>query len=53
MSAFNAINGVPATGNEFTLRRVLRDEWGFTGMVVSDYNSVSGDDSPRHRRESR
>ncbi|HVX66928.1 MAG TPA: beta-glucosidase BglX [Bryobacteraceae bacterium] len=41
MSAFNAINGVPATGNEFTLRRILRDEWGFTGLVVSDYGSVT------------
>ena len=40
MSAFNDLNGVPATGNEFTLRRVLRDEWKFDGFVVSDYNSV-------------
>ncbi len=40
MSAFEDLNGVPATGNEFTLRRILRGEWGFDGFVVSDYNSV-------------
>ena len=40
MSAFNAINGVPASGNPFTLRQVLRKEWGFDGFVVSDYESV-------------
>jgi beta-glucosidase len=40
MSGFNAINGVPASGNPFTLRQVLRKEWGFKGMVVSDWNSV-------------
>ena len=40
MSSFNAINGVPATANEFTLTRVLRQEWKFDGFVVSDYTSV-------------
>jgi beta-glucosidase len=40
MSAFNEINGVPASGNEFTLRQVLREEWGFDGFVVSDWESV-------------
>jgi beta-glucosidase len=40
MSAFNDLNGVPATGNAFTLRQVLRQEWGFDGFVVSDWNSV-------------
>ena len=40
MSAFNAINGVPATSNAFTLTKVLRDEWNFDGFVVSDYTSV-------------
>jgi len=40
MSAFSAINGVPATGNEFLLRGVLRGEWQFDGFVVSDYGSV-------------
>lgn len=40
MSAFNSLNGVPATGNEFTLREVLRREWKFDGFVVSDWDSV-------------
>ncbi|HEY2943954.1 MAG TPA: beta-glucosidase BglX [Vicinamibacteria bacterium] len=40
MSAFNAIGGVPASANPFTLTQVLRKEWGFDGMVVSDYTSV-------------
>ena len=40
MSAFNDLNGVPATGNEFTLKQILRDEWKFNGLVVSDYASV-------------
>ncbi|HYK89892.1 MAG TPA: glycoside hydrolase family 3 N-terminal domain-containing protein [Acidobacteriota bacterium] len=40
MSAFNDLNGIPASGNSFTLRQVLRHEWRFDGFVVSDYNSV-------------
>jgi beta-glucosidase len=40
MSAFNAINGVPASANPFTLRQVLRKEWGFRGVVDSDWESV-------------
>jgi beta-glucosidase len=40
MPAFSELNGVPASGNEFLLRRVLRDEWGFGGFVVSDWDSV-------------
>jgi beta-glucosidase len=41
MSSFNTINGVPATANPFTLKQVLRSEWGFDGMVVSDWGAVS------------
>jgi beta-glucosidase len=40
MSAFNDLNGVPASANPFTLTRILRGEWKFTGFVVSDYESV-------------
>ena len=40
MSAFNTINGVPASANPFTLTQVLRKEWHFDGLVVSDYESV-------------
>ncbi|MCW5980408.1 MAG: glycoside hydrolase family 3 C-terminal domain-containing protein [Bryobacteraceae bacterium] len=40
MTAFNALNGVPASGNEFLTRRILRVEWKYDGLVVSDYESV-------------
>jgi beta-glucosidase len=40
MSAFNDLNGIPASGNAFTLRQVLKDEWGFDGFVVSDWASI-------------
>ena len=40
MSAFNSLNGVPSTANPFTLTQVLRKEWGFKGLVVSDWNSI-------------
>ncbi len=40
MSAFNLLNGVPTTANKFTINRILRGEWGFDGLIVSDWNSV-------------
>lgn len=40
ISAFNEINGVPASANVFTLTNVLRREWQFDGAVVSDYTAV-------------
>jgi beta-glucosidase len=40
MSAFNDLNGVPASANRFTLTHVLRGEWKFDGFVVSDYTSI-------------
>jgi len=41
MSSFNEINGVPAAANHWLLTDVLRKEWSFTGLVVSDYTGVS------------
>jgi beta-glucosidase len=41
MTAFNEINGVPATGNARILRDILRDEWGFNGFVVSDWRATA------------
>ncbi|NNC77478.1 MAG: glycosyl hydrolase [Woeseiaceae bacterium] len=41
MASFSDLNGVPATGNSFLMQQVLRDEWGFEGLVVSDWDSIS------------
>jgi len=40
MSAFNALNGVPASANPYLLQQVLRNQWGFNGFVISDYTAV-------------
>ena len=40
MSAFNALNGVPATANPWLLTDVLRGEWGFDGFVISDWAAI-------------
>lgn len=40
MSAFNDLNGIPATANKFLLTDVLRKEWNFDGFVLSDWNAV-------------
>jgi beta-glucosidase len=40
MSAFNALNGVPASANPFLLDRILRKEWGFDGFIISDYTAI-------------
>jgi beta-glucosidase len=40
MSAFNEIGGIPGTCNLFTLSTVLRDEWGWPGVVLSDFNAI-------------
>ena len=41
MTSFNALNGIPSTGNEFLLNDILRKKWGFEGFVVSDYTSIN------------
>jgi beta-glucosidase len=40
MSSFSDLNGVPACGNEFLMKQVLRTEWGFKGFVVSDWDAI-------------
>ena len=40
MSAFNSLNGIPTSANPFTLKKILRQEWGFRGIVDSDWTSV-------------
>lgn len=41
MTSFNVVDGIPATGNRWLLTELLREQWGFNGLVVSDYTSVS------------
>lgn len=40
MTSFNDVNGVPSTGNRWLLDDVLRGEWGWDGMIVTDWNSA-------------
>ena len=40
MPSFNNVNGVPATANTYLLCDILRDEWGFDGVVNSDYSAI-------------
>ena len=39
MTSFNDVDGIPSTGNDWLLKDILREEWGFDGMVVTDWNS--------------
>ncbi|MGJ8659132.1 MAG: beta-glucosidase BglX [Cellulophaga fucicola] len=40
MNSFNELNGIPATGNAYLQRDVLKDQWNFNGFVVSDWGSI-------------
>ncbi|SDG38115.1 beta-glucosidase BglX [Psychroflexus sediminis] len=40
MTAFNVLNGIPATGNKFLLRDILKGKWNFDGFVVTDWDSA-------------
>lgn len=39
MTSFNSFNGIPAAANQKLVKGILRDEWGFNGVVISDYNA--------------
>ena len=41
MSSFNEVDGIPASGNKWLLTTLLRKEWGFTGLITSDYTSIN------------
>lgn len=46
MPAFNTLNGIPATVNFWLMKKVLKEEWGFSGIVISDFNAIG--DLERH-----
>lgn len=41
MTSFNTVDSIPATGNKWLMRDLLRNEWGFKGVVISDHSAVS------------
>lgn len=41
MTAFDSLNGIPASANPFTIKEILRKEWGFKGLVDSDWTSIA------------
>ena len=41
MTSFNTVDGIPATANKFLMTDVLRKQWGFKGLVVTDYTAVN------------
>ena len=41
MTSFNEVDGIPASGNKWLMTDVLRDQWGFTGFVVTDYTAIN------------
>lgn len=41
MTAFNEVDGIPASGNKWLMTDVLRKEWGFDGFVVTDYTAIN------------
>ncbi|MCQ4086779.1 glycoside hydrolase family 3 N-terminal domain-containing protein [Saccharibacillus sp. JS10] len=40
MTSFNTIDGIPASGNQKLMRKLLREEWGFDGVLISDWGAV-------------
>lgn len=41
MASFNEIEGVPASGNKWLMEEVLRKQWGFAGLIVTDYTAIN------------
>jgi len=40
MTSFNELDGIPCSGNKYLMTQILRNEWGFNGVVVSDFTSI-------------
>lgn len=40
MPSFNSLNGIPSTANSWLMKKILKDEWKYEGVVISDYNAI-------------
>lgn len=40
MTSYTAVNGIPTNANEWLMKKILKDEWGFDGVIISDYSAV-------------
>lgn len=40
MTSFNTVDGIPSSGNKYLMKDILRDEWGFDGVVISDWAAI-------------
>lgn len=40
MTSYTAVNGIPTNANEWLMKKILKDEWGFDGIIISDYSAV-------------
>ncbi len=52
MSSYNEIDGIPVSANRWILQDILRQEWGFQGFVVSDYNAITQLETLHHVADS-
>ncbi len=41
MPSFNSLNGIPSTANAWLMKKILREEWGFDGLVISDWAAIN------------
>ncbi|HUI88956.1 MAG TPA: glycoside hydrolase family 3 C-terminal domain-containing protein [Anaerolineales bacterium] len=46
MSSYNRVNGIPASQNQLTLKKILKEQWGFDGLVISDWFGTYSDHVP-------
>ena len=53
MNSFNELNGIPATGNTYLQRDILKDKWNFKGFIVSDWGSITEMIAHGHAKDGR
>ena len=53
MNSFNELNGIPATGNKYLQRDILKNKWKFDGFVVSDWGSIEEMTAHGHAKDNK